>query len=149
MLSVYRQTKSIYMKYISIKLTAIAALLSLSACDNNDDVEEMQNQANVMVVHASPDAPSVDLYVDNNKVNTSALTFPNYSGYLKANAGTRNIKVTAVGSTTGLLEAPVPITAATNTSIFAFNRLATQGVVVVSDNLTTPASRQEHVRFLH
>jgi len=44
------------MKYISIKLTAIAALLSLSAYGNNDVVEEMQNQANVMVVHDSPDA---------------------------------------------------------------------------------------------
>ena len=44
------------MKYISFKLTAFAALLLMSACDNNDVVEEMQNQANVMVVHTSPDA---------------------------------------------------------------------------------------------
>ena len=65
------------------------------------------------------------------------------------NAGIRNIKVTAARSTTGLLEAPVPFTAATNTSIFAFNRLATPGILVVRDNLTTPASGQAHVRFFN
>ena len=137
------------MKYSLLKLTAIASLFFLSACDNNDDVEEMQNQADVMVVHASPDAPGVDLYVDNNKVNAAALTYPNNTGYLKVNAGTRNIKVTAAGSTTGVLEAPVPFTAGTNTSIFAFNRLATPGVLVVNDNLAAPASGQAHVRFFH
>ena len=46
------------------------ALLSFSACNDDDETR----QASVMIVHASPDAPAVDLLVNNSKF-ASGVTF--------------------------------------------------------------------------
>lgn len=127
-------------------LFGIALLGLLSSCDKDDAPVET---AKVNVIHASPDAPGVDLLVDNNKVNTSALTFPNATGYLTVNAGTRNIKVNAAGSTTTVINADLPFAKDKSYSVYAFNRLASIGAFMVEDNLATPATGQAHIRFFH
>ena len=58
--------------------------------------------AMVRVLHASPDAPAVDVFLDDTAV--SALTnvpFGVISGYLEIPAGAHNVKVYATGTTTG------------------------------------------------
>lgn len=105
--------------------------------------------AMVNVTHASPDAPGVDILVDGVVVNTAALTYPNSTGYVTLNAGTRNIKVNASGTTTSVIDADVAFSAQKNYSIFAANFLNMIEAVVVEDNLTSPAAGKAHVRFLH
>lgn len=111
--------------------------------------KEKKEEARVLVTHASPDAPGVDLLVDNSKVNTAPLTFPNSTGYLTVNAGTRNIKVNAAGTSTTVINADVPFTKDKNYSLFAYNQLASIGAILVEDNLAIPASGKAHIRFFH
>lgn len=103
----------------------------------------------VMVVHASPDAPGVDLLVDNTKVNAAALTFPNNTGYLQVNAGTRNVKVNVTGTTTTVIEANLPLAENKSYSVFATGAVASIAPLVIEDNLATPAAGKAHVRFIH
>ncbi|MFC1785930.1 DUF4397 domain-containing protein [Candidatus Neomarinimicrobiota bacterium] len=103
----------------------------------------------VKVTHASPDAPGVDLLIDGIVINTSALTFPNNTGYLGVAAGTRNIKVNASGSTATVIEADLTLGANKSYSVFATDVLANITPVVIEDDLTTPALGKAHVRFLH
>jgi hypothetical protein len=103
----------------------------------------------VLVVHASPDAPGVDLLVDNVKVNSQALTFPNNTGYLTVAAGNRNIKVNASGTSTSVIDANLDLSADISYSIFAIDSLASIAPLVIDDNLGTPASGKSHVRFIH
>lgn len=131
----------------SIALFAFSTLLV--SCKKDKDETPVTATAKVNVIHASPDAPGVDLLVDNLKVNASALTFPNATGYLSVNAGTRNIKVNAAGTTTTVINADIPFTKDKNYSVYAINRLASIGAILVEDDLTTPASGKAHVRFLH
>lgn len=133
------------------KNTAIAAVafalftaISFSACKDDDPV-----QGKVLVVHASPDAPGVDLLVDDAKVNTAALTFPNNTGYLDVDAGERNFKVNAAGTSISVINADAEIDPNTNYSLFAINRLSSIEALLVVDDLTTPASGKAHVRFIH
>lgn len=135
------------MKRTTFFITAAAMLLlstTLVSCK-----KEKKEEARVLVTHASPDAPGVDLLVDNQKVNATALTFPNNTGYLTVSAGTRNIKVNAAGTTTTVINADVPFTKDKNYSLFAYNQLASIGAVLVEDNLATPASGKAHIRFFH
>lgn len=135
------------MKRTTFLITAAAMLLlstTLVSCK-----KEKKEEARVLVTHASPDAPGVDLLVDNQKVNATALTFPNNTGYLTVSAGTRNIKVNAAGTTTTVINADVPFTKDKNYSLFAYNQLASIGAVLVEDNLATPASGKAHIRFFH
>ncbi|WP_232065231.1 DUF4397 domain-containing protein [Rhodocytophaga rosea] len=131
----------------------IAPMVSFTAC-NDDDTDATPERAKVLVVHASPSAPGVDLLVDNTKVNTAALTFPNNTGYLDVNAGARNFKVNVTGTSTTAIEATPTLVANKNYSVFAINAEANNSgttfePLLLEDNLTTPASGQAHVRFIH
>lgn len=129
---------------------AVTSLLLLSTILVSCKKEEKEkNEARVLVTHASPDAPGVDLLVDNVKVNASALTFPNNTGYVTLTAGTRNIKVNAAGTTTSVINTDIPFIKDKNYSVFAFNRVASIGAILVEDNLAAPASGKAHVRFFH
>ena len=105
--------------------------------------------ANVIVTHASPDAPGVNLIVDNIVVNSAALTFPNNTGYIDVNAGTRNIKVNASGTSTTVIEADLTLEANKNYSIFATDILSNISPIVIEDDLSAPAAGKAHVRFIH
>ena len=49
----------------------VFSIMVFSSCDKDDD----KTYANVLVTHASPDAPGVDLLIDDTKQNSAALTF--------------------------------------------------------------------------
>lgn len=132
---------------LAMLFIALFTMISFTACDDDDDDDVAQ--ARVQVVHASPDAPGVDILIDNDKVNSSALVFPNNTGYLTVNAGTRNVKVNAAGTTTSVINADVPFEANKNYSVFAINRLANIEALLVEDDLSAPAAGKAHVRFIH
>jgi hypothetical protein len=121
----------------------IVLLFTISSCSKDEPV------AKVMVVHASPDAPGVDLLIDNSKVNTAALTFPQNTGYLDVSPGVRNVKVNAAGTSTSVINADVTLEEDKNYSIFAINRVANIEAIVLVDDLTAPAAGKAHVRFGH
>lgn len=128
---------------------ALSVLFLFSSCDEDDDDNNMMAHANVLVAHASPDAPGVDLLVDDTKVNSAALTFPNNTGYLMVDAGIRNIKVNVTGTSTTVIEADLPLTQDANYSVFAVDSVANISALVITDDLTAPASGKAHVRFIH
>jgi len=136
-------------KWFKLLSLVIFPALFLTACDDDDNTDAMTAQARVMVVHASPNAPAVDVLVDDKKVNSAGLTFPNNSGYLAVMAGQRNLKVNAAGTTTSVINANANLEANKNYSVFAINNLANIEALVLNDNLTAPASGKAHVRFVH
>ena len=116
----------------------------------NDDEDEM-DMAKVLVVHASPDAPGVDILVDDTKVKTAALTFPNNTAYLDVEAGQRNIKVNVSGANPAVtaINTNVTFVKDKNYSVFAGNAVANIEPLLFEDDLATPATGKAHVRFIH
>lgn len=102
----------------------------------------------VLVVHASPNAPAVDLLLANG-IAGSNLTFPNNTGYLNVPAGSRGIKVNVAGTSTTVINANLPIAANANYTVFAADSVAKIAPLVLTDDLTAPASGKAHVRFVH
>lgn len=128
---------------------ALFASFSFTACSDDDPVAPVITPtAAVMVIHASPDAPGVDLLVDNAVAGTN-LTFPANTGYLEVEAGTRNVKVNVTGTQTTVIGADLNIAANTSYSAFAVNTVANLEPLILIDNLATPASGKAHVRFIH
>lgn len=123
----------------------LVAILTMMSCSKSDSTP----QGKIMAIHASPDAPGVDLLIDNVKKNTAALTFPNNSGYVTVNQGTRNIKINVAGTNTTVINANLDVAANGNYSVFAYNRVASIGAIAVSDNLAAPAAGKAHIRFFH
>ncbi|MBK9981037.1 MAG: DUF4397 domain-containing protein [Saprospiraceae bacterium] len=126
----------------------VAAVVLFSSCEKDDPAID-QFRANVLVAHASPDAPGVDLLVDNTKQNSTALNHPDNTGYLKVEAGTRNIKINVTGTSTTVIEADLTLTKDMNYSVFAVDSVSKISAIVLTDDLTAPAAGKAHVRFIH
>jgi hypothetical protein len=123
--------------------------ISFVACDNDDGTSPPAMQkSNIMVIHASPNAPGVDLLLDNSNAGTN-LTFPNNTGYVEITSGMRNIKVNVTGTQTTVIEADLSFENNKNYSIFAVDSVANLSPIVFEDNLAAPASGKAHVRFIH
>lgn len=137
-------------KQLPIAALAILAVVSLTGCGNDNPNNPLipTFEARVMAVHASPDAPAVDLLVDG-AVAGSGLAFPNNTGYLTVTAGTRNVKVNVAGTATTVINADLPLLAGGNYTVFARGPVASIGALVVADDLTAPAAGKAHVRFVH
>ncbi len=138
------------MKKQFLSFTSVALLLSLvmlSSCKK--DEEATKNYANVLVTHASPDAPGVDLLISDAKQNTSALNYPLNTGYLQVEAGTRNIKVNVAGTPTSVINKDLTLEKDKNYSVFAIDSVSKLSALVLTDDLTAPASGKAHIRFIH
>jgi len=137
-------------KYLSMFLMLVLGITVFTGCSEDEEVMTPTPTAKskVLVTHASPNAPGVDLLVDNVIAGTN-LTFPNSTAYLEVNSGTRNIKVNVTGTSTTALQANLNLAADKNYSIFAVNYVASIEAIVLEDNLTSPASGKAHVRFIH
>ena len=118
----------------------VAALAMPVAADSHDN-------AMVRVVHASPDAPNVDVWVDGETVLTD-VPFTAVSDYLSVPAGTYNIQVTATGDTTPVIEADLEFAAGTATTIAAHGLVAEITAAVFTDDIGI-ADGQSKLRAIH
>lgn len=136
-------------KNIIAAVFIIALSTMIIGCSNDSNpTTTTVSKSNVLVTHASPNAPGVDLIVDGTVAGTN-LTFPNSTAYLSVNSGTRNIKVNVTGTSTTVINADVPFEKDMNYSVFAIDSVSKITPVVLTDNLTMPASGKSHIRFLH
>lgn len=136
-------------KIFSLAVVLSVFSFSFVACDNDDGTSPpIMKKANIMVIHTSPDAPGVDLLLDNNTVGSN-LTFANNTGYVEIDAGMRNVKVNVTGTPTTVIEADLTFDENKSYSIFAVDSVANLSPIVFEDNLTAPASGKSHVRFIH
>jgi len=138
-------------KNLILALAVTFTAFTFIGCDDEETpVTQSLAQSNslVKVIHASPDAPGVDLLVDNAIAGTN-LTFPNNTGYLTVPSGTRNIKVNVTGTMTTVIEANVDFMQNRNYSVFAVNSVSSIEPLLIEDDLTEPAQGKAHVRFIH
>jgi hypothetical protein len=107
------------------------------------------NQARVRVIHASPDAPAVDIWV-NGEVALSNVPFAAISDYLALDGGSYNVQVSPAGATEPIvIDADVELTAGTDYSVAAVGTLDSIEPLVLVDNNSEPAPGKAHVRFVH
>ncbi len=132
----------------------LAPVLALSlvfiGCDDDDDENPVAGspEARVLVIHASPNAPAVDVLVDN-AVALDSVVFPQNSTYLTVPAGSRNIKVNVDANNATVIDSNLTVTDGGNFSVFAVDSVSKVRLAVFADDLTAPASGNAHLRFIH
>jgi len=97
-----------------------------------------EDTAKVRVVHASPDAPAVDVYV-NGELTLESVAFKANSGYLEVPAGTHSVEVFATGSEyaegEGVLQADLAVEAGKAYTVAAANTVDALEFVVAEDSM--------------
>jgi hypothetical protein len=123
----------------------LSAIL-FSACTRIDD--SIIKEAKINIIHTSPDAPSLDVIIDDVKKQTG-LRFDQNTGYLDVATGTRNLKLNENGTNNSVLFSSLTIDEDKNYTIIAANKLNNMEAMVIPDDLTTPATGKAHIRFAH
>jgi Domain of unknown function (DUF4397) len=107
--------------------------------------------AQVRVAHFSPDAPAVDVYVNDDKV-LSGVEYPTVSDYLELPAGSYDLAVRPAGaaaSSDPVIEATAEVKAGSAYTVAAAGALADIQGQIFTDDLSAPASGKAKVRVIH
>nr|WP_324258616.1 DUF4397 domain-containing protein [Cellvibrio fontiphilus] len=106
--------------------------------------------ANIRVVHASADAPAVDILANDGATPAVAnLAFPMFTNYLNLPAATYNFKVVPTGATTPVvINADVPLANSTEYTLLAVGALADIEPLLLTDNNRKVATEAK-VRLVH
>jgi len=131
-------------------MVAVGLMLAVVSC--GDDTSNTTAQGQLLVVHASPDAPSVDVVVDGSPA-ARGLSYTLNTGYLRVPAGSRSVKVNVAGTATTVLSATPSVSASKSYTAFATGRAtaspADLQLLLLTDDLASPAAGKSHVRFVH
>lgn len=109
------------------------------------------SEARVRVVHASPDAPAVDVYANGSRVLRD-VPFKGASDYLVVPAGRYSFEVRPAGadpSSSPVLSVSADLRAGGDYTVMAVDRLSQIKARLFVDDRSTPASGKAHVEVVH
>jgi hypothetical protein len=129
---------------IAYQVAATGLLANITPQIYQTDLGELDaNTARVRVIHASPDAPVVDVAVKGGDVLIPVLAFPNASDALDVPAGSYDLEVRVAGTTDVALDLPgVALEGGMVYDVFAVGQVADGSltVLVIPSAAATPAS---------
>lgn len=132
-------------KLIVLGLTAALMALALVPAAFAQSVT-----AKVRVIHASPDAPAVDVFVNGDRALTN-VPFFTASDYLDLPAGSYRVQVAPTGqaASAAVIDATATIEAGKAYTIAATGLVADIAPTIFEDNLSAPASGNAKIRVYH
>jgi hypothetical protein len=107
--------------------------------------------ARVRVAHLSPDAPAVDVYVNDDKV-LSGVEYKTVSDYLELPAGSYDLAVRPAGaaaSSDPVIEATADVESGSAYTVAAVGALDDIAAEIFGDDLSAPGSGKAKVRVIH
>ena len=128
-------------KKLMLVTMTLAAVVGCGGNNKNDE-------ARLRVFHASPDAPNVDVLVDGGAVLEN-VPYTAASDFLPVASGTRHIRVTAAGTDTAVIDAPLDLESDTDYLVVAAGKLAQLAPIVTTTDRSAPASGLARLRVLH
>ena len=130
------------------RLFLVSAVLVLSMVLATSALADA-HEARVRAIHASPDAPAVDIWV-NGSVAFSNAPFKGITDYAELEPGSYQIQVSPTGATEPIvIDATLELATDTDYSIVAVGNLENIEPLVLIDNNSAPAAGKAHVRFVH
>lgn len=140
-------------RLIGLPLIALFGVFTLQSCGDDDPVTPDPDEAEALLVHAAPNGPAVDIYVNDAAVATN-VTFSQTTGdYLDVTPGSQRIRVAPAGDLpNAVIDVNFNFVEAKHYTIFATDDDATPPTfapLVFEDDLTEPASGKAHVRIAH
>ena len=133
---------------VSSIMCSVALVVLLASCLDDDDRQTQPvSVAYVSIYHESPDAPELDVLVDNKTINR--LDFTDYTGYLNFYTGDRNLTINPFNASNALVDTTINFVDGAFYSVFIVNDLSSVETLVVRDSASSPASGKAKVRFIN
>lgn len=132
-----------------VALALIGATFSLTSCFDDDDVNQIPQGAYVLIYQGSPDAPLLDVYANQNKVNDYPLDYTEGISYSPFYTGNRLFKFTTTNSLSSLLEKNFTLKIDSVYSLFLVNKVDQLDAVMVQDNWEDPNADEAQLRLVN
>ncbi len=145
------QIKSIIHLVISkFTLLSSAILLSglLTSCLDDDPLPEPDPVAYVSFYHVAP-ITSLNIILDNNRINTNAFAYSDHTGYLRLFTGERSLSFTPSNASNTLLEGNLNLVEDSIYSVFITGDLDDPELLIVNDEIIFDDSQNPLIRLLH
>lgn len=142
-----------FLKSSALLLALSLTVFSSSSCSKDDPAPTVADSAKAIIVHASPDAPGVNISLDGAVVTAlGTLDFTKSTPYTSLPA-TKEIKVglRVPAAAADAYAAAVTLKKDVNYTILAINKLANIGFLSFDDTqlLVAPAAGNVKIRFIH
>lgn len=135
------------------KLLSLAVILltitAFTSCDKDNDDDNEPAIASVRVVNTVQGSASQDLYLDDVKLNSSAVAYAENSEYIKTSAGNRKGAFKSSGSSTVNTSFDLSLKAGKYYSVYFASDASSSTNYVVEDDMVAPAANKAKVRFVH
>lgn len=129
--------KGLNLEKKSYTVGAIGLVSAIKAQVYVDDLTTNATKARVRVIHASPDAPAVDVGVKGQApadAVVKGISFPDATGYLELNTGVLPLEIRVAGTANIALSFDTPALEAGKVyTVFAVDVVSKLGVVAVAD----------------
>lgn len=121
-------------------LVSLGLLVFAAGCSNDS--------TKLRVMHASPDEGELNVVVDS-KTESSSLAYGNATSYFSVGAGSRQLQLEPVGSTSPALQQTLTLAGNSSTTVIATNFASNLNGVVLTDDNSAPASGNIKLRFVN
>lgn len=105
--------------------------------------------AYVLFAQASPGQQPIDLYLNNNLVNSLPINYGYGIDYFRAFAGNRIVNIYSHVGMSKILSDSINLKTDSAYSLFMVGKAGSAGILLLSDPLTQPASGQAGIRFVN
>lgn len=123
---------------------ALCSAFALSACDDDD-----AGLARLRVIHASPDAPNMDVIFATIQIFTN-VPFFTATAYTEVSARDgQTFRVEAFATDVALIDATLPLNDGDAVTVLLVDSLASIEPLVLDDDLSNPPTGQFKVRAVH
>jgi len=141
------KTNNIFNKGLLLGILCLP--LVFTACSDDDGVE-VGETSKIKIVNASESSTPQDFYLNNTKVNSSAIAYENTEGYISTKSGSdQDAEFRTSGSTTVFASKEVDLSANKDYSFFLHGEGASTSIIVTEDDLSNPPAGKAKVRFIH
>lgn len=121
----------------------------LSSCLNNLESPDLPPAAYVSVFQGSPEAPAMDIFANQNRINQNPLQYSQVIPYSPFYPGKRDFRFSAFNSATALLEKDFDLKADSIYSVFIADKAEGIDAIIVKDVWKEMTPDQAQLRFVH
>ncbi len=132
-----------------IALSLIGVTVSLTSCFNDDEVTPLPPAAYVLIYQGSPDAPEMDIFADQNKINNFPINYTDGINYGPFYTGERTFKFTSVNSLSSILEKKFTVKADSVYSIFVLDNINQINAILIQDEWEEPKAEEAQLRLVN
>lgn len=130
-------------------LLVLASMLFLGSCKVDDNVQPAIPVSYVALYNASPDAPALDVDVDNRRINAQPFNYADYTGYLQFYTGKRHFTVTPAGANNIAVDTTVTFVENNVYSVFVADNYNRASLLILNDSADAPATGKAAVRLIN